>query len=66
MRRRCGLAVAPSDPAVELLAKSTVQHKPQKMECVWYMGTYAAGNHPEGLKDLESDMRMCLLVPITF
>jgi hypothetical protein len=64
-RRRRGLAVAPSNLAVEQLAESMIGGDSQKMECVWYMGSCLANEKEEELKgpeDLEAAMRPLWLV----
>jgi hypothetical protein len=60
-KRRCGLAVAPSNLAVEQLAESIINGNPQKMESVWYMGSHLASEKDEdeleGQEDLKAAMR---------
>jgi hypothetical protein len=60
-RRRCGLAVAPSNLLVEQLTESIINGNPQKMECIWYMGSHLPNEKEEdelnGQEDLKAAMR---------
>jgi hypothetical protein len=55
-RRRCGIGVAPSTFAVEQLAESVIGNNPQKMECVWYRGTYWANQQEQDRIALEDNL----------
>jgi hypothetical protein len=59
-RRRCGLAVAPSNLAVEQLAESIINGNPQKMECVWYVGSCLANEKEEDELEGQEDLKVAM------
>jgi hypothetical protein len=52
-KRRCGLAVAPSNLAVEQLAESIIGDNSRNMESVWYSGSCLANEEEDGSKGPE-------------
>jgi hypothetical protein len=59
-RCRCGLAVAPSNLALEQLAESIINGNPQKMECVWYMGSHLPNEKEKDELNEQEDLKAAM------